>query len=56
MGPVTVTTSIASNSQFALGVTTVTVTATDGKGNVQTATVRAFNTAEMDKVLAKMGG
>jgi uncharacterized protein with GYD domain len=25
-------------------------------GNVQTATVRAFNAAEMDRVLAKLGG
>ena len=34
VGPVTVTTSIASNTTFAIGTTTVTVTATDGHGNV----------------------
>jgi hypothetical protein len=38
VGPVTLTTSIASGTQFALGTTTVTVTATDGRGNVATKT------------------
>ena len=38
VGPVTVTTSIASGTTFALGTTSVLVTATDGHGNVATKT------------------
>ena len=45
VGPVTITTSIASNTTFAIGTTTVTVTATDGHGNVA---VQTFNVKVQD--------
>ncbi len=38
VGPVTITLSLASNTMFAIGSTPVTVTATDGHGNVATKT------------------
>ena len=39
VGPVTITYSQASGTLFPLGVTTVTVTATDGAGNTTTKTL-----------------
>ncbi len=45
VGPVTLTVSIPSGTTFALGTTPVTVTATDGHGNVSTAT---FNVTVQD--------